>query len=259
MDNKTFALVTGASGGLGRELSEELARRGYNLILTGTSHRVELFAEELRKRHDVTIIAKIANLTKREEVLQLAADINEHYDLVMLINNAGTGGSQSFEEATNEYLENIIDLNVRATTLLTHELLPNLKRQKRAYILNIGSMAAHNPTAYKTVYPASKAFIWNFSLGLREELKKTSVSVSVASPGAMATSPEITARIERQGFWGKATLKKTSAIAQKCIRQTLKGKRHIVINPLSLALSCLLPDSLRVPLLSHIVKREVST
>ncbi len=257
MDDKTFALVTGASGGLGRELSEELARRGYNLILTGTSHRVELFAEELRKRHNVDIIARIANLTNREEILRLTSEINDNYDLFMLVNNAGTGGSQSFEKVSSEYLENIIDLNVRATTLLTHELLPNLKRQKRGYILNIGSMAAHNPTAYKTVYPASKAFIWSFSLGLREELKGTSVSVSIASPGAMATSPEITARIERQGFWGKATLKKTSAIAQKCIRQTLKGKRHIVINPLSLTLTCLLPDCIRVPILSSIVKKEL--
>ena len=252
-----YALVTGASRGLGRELAEELARRGYSLILTGTNPRVETVAEELHARYGIPTVARIADLTRREEVLALTADLNAHYDLFMLVNNAGTGGTRTFEEAPTDYLENILDLNVRATTLLTHQLLPNLKRQPRAYILNIGSMAALNPTAYKTVYPASKAFLWSFSLGLREELKETGVTVSIASPGAMATNDEVTARIERQGFWGKTTLKRTKHIAHKCIRQTLKGKRHIIINPLSFALSCLLPDVLRVPMLSRIVRREL--
>ncbi len=252
-----YALVTGASRGLGRELAEELARRGCSLILTGTNPRVESVAEELHDRYGIPAVARIADLTRREEVLALTADLNAHYNLFMLVNNAGMGGTRTFEEAPTDYLENILDLNIRATTLLTHQLLPNLKRQPRAYILNIGSMAAHNPTAYKTVYPASKAFLWSFTLGLREELKDTGVSVSIASPGAMATNDEVTARIQRQGFWGKATLKSTKSIARKCIRQTLKGKRHIIINPLSLALSCLLPDVLRTPLLSRIVKREL--
>lgn len=252
-----YALVTGASRGLGRELAEELARRGYSLILTGTNPRVETVAEELHARYGIPAVARIADLTRREEVLALTADLNAHYDLFMLVNNAGMGGTRTFEEAPTDYLENILDLNVRATTLLTHQLLPNLKRQPRAYILNIGSMAALNPTAYKTVYPASKAFLWSFSLGLREELKETGVTVSIASPGAMATNDEVTARIQRQGVWGKATLKNTKSIARKCIRQTLKGKRHIIINPLSFALSSLLPDVLRVPMLSRIVRREL--
>lgn len=254
---KAYALVTGASRGLGRELAEELARRGYSLILTGTNHRVETAAEELRSRYGITVETRIADLTQRDEVLTLTADLNTHYDLFMLVNNAGAGGSRAFEEAPADYLERILDLNVRATTLLTHELLPNLKRQPKAYILNIGSMTAFNPCAYKTVYPASKAFLWSFSLGLREELKGTPVSVSIASPGAMATNDEVTARIQRQGFWGKATLQSTQSIARKCIRQVLRGKRHIVINPLCLFLSCLVPDKLRVPLLSRIVRREL--
>lgn len=256
-DTLRYALVTGASRGLGRDIAEELAQRGFPLILTSTSSRIEETAEELRDRYGIHIVTRIADLTDREEVLRLAADLNDHYELFMLVNNAGMGGSAAFETSTTENLERILDLNVRATTLLTHELLPNLQRQPRAYILNIGSMAAHNPTAYKTVYPASKAFVWSFSLGLREELKGTPVSVSIASPGAMTTNEEVTARIQRQGLWGKATLKSTQHIARKCVRQTLKGKRHIIINPVAFALSCLVPDSVRVPLLSQIVRREL--
>ncbi|MBO4488676.1 MAG: SDR family NAD(P)-dependent oxidoreductase [Bacteroidales bacterium] len=254
---KAYALVTGASRGLGRDIAEELAQRGFPLILTSTNSRIEETAEELRDRYGIPIVTRIADLTNREDVLRLTADLNDHYELFMLVNNAGMGGSRSFSEAPTDYLERIIDLNIMAVTLLTHELLPNLKRQPKAYILNIGSMTAFNPCAYKTVYPASKAFLWSFSLGLREELKGSAVSVSIASPGAMATNDEVTARIQRQGFWGKATLKSTQHIARKCVRQTLKGKRHIIINPLALALSCLVPDSVRVPLLSRIVKREL--
>ena len=141
--------------------------------------------------------------------------------------------------------------------MLTHALLPNLLRQPHAYVLNIGSMAAHTPTGFKTVYPASKAFIHHFSLGLREELKDTSVSVSVCSPGAMATNEEVTARIERQGFFGRFTLKSVESIAQKCVRQTLRRKRHIVINPVSYALSKMVPNAIKTPILTRIVKREL--
>ena len=187
----------------------------------------------------------------------MAEAINCQFDVFMLVNNAGVGGTKRFEDADVAYLENIINLNVRCTALLTHELLPNLKRQPKSYILNVGSMAAHTPTAYKTVYPASKSFVLSFSLGLREELKKTSVSVSVASPGAMATNPEVTQRILNQGFFGKFTLKSTEAIARKCVRQTLRGKRHIVINPVSLFFSSFIPNAIKTPLLSKIVKREL--
>ena len=148
-------------------------------------------------------------------------------------------------------------MNVRCTTLLIHELLPNLKRQSKSYILNVGSMAALTPTGYKTVYPASKSFVYSFSLGLREELKKTSISVSVALPGAMATNPDVVERIARQGFFGKATLKSTQSVAQKCVRQTLRGKRKIVINPLSQFLSAIVPERCRTRMLSKIVRREI--
>lgn len=250
-------MVTGASRGLGKDIALELARRGIPTILVGTNERVRAVCDEIVTTWHVRSECYITDLTKRENVLKMAEAINCQFEVFMLINNAGVGGTHGFEDASVEYIENIIDLNVRCTALLTHQILPNLKRQPKSYILNVGSMAAHTPTGFKTVYPASKSFVLFFSLGLREELKGTPVSVSVASPGAMATNAEVTERILKQGFLGKFTLKSTEAIARKCVRQTLRRKRLIVINPISYWLSSLVPNVLKTPILSRIVRREI--
>lgn len=256
-NSERYALVTGASRGLGKAIAIELARRGYPTILVSRSDKVHETCEEIASRYHTPSVGFSADLTDPAAIANLADQVNATYQVFMLVNNAGTGGSRRFVEASTQYLENILDLNTKATALLTHALLPNLLRQPHAYVLNIGSMAAHTPTGFKTVYPASKAFIQHFSLGLREELKDTSVSVSVCSPGAMATNEEVTARIERQGFFGRFTLKSVESIAQKCVRQTLRGKRHIVINPVSYALSKMVPNAIKTPILTRIVKREL--
>ena len=214
-----YAVVTGASRGLGKELVIELARRGISSIMIGTNENVGLACAEINAKYNTQCVSFTANLCQKEEVLALAEKINSQYEIFMLVNNAGMGGSRAFLEADADYIDRIIQLNARATALLMHELLPNLLKRERAYILNIGSMAAFTATGYKTVYPASKAFLKHFSYGMREEFKGTPVSISYASPGAMATNPEVTARIEKQGFLGRFTLKTTEKIAHKCIRQ----------------------------------------
>lgn len=254
--SNSYAVVTGASRGLGKTIAEELSLRGFNTILVGTSTRTQEVCQELMDTYHTQSVCFMTDLTVENNVLQLAEDINRQYDVFMLVNNAGTGGSREFADAPVAYLDNIINLNIRCTTLLTHQLLPNLMRQSRSHILNIGSMAAFTPTGYKTIYPASKSFVYVFSLGLREELQGTPVSVSVCSPGAMATNPDVTARIQKQGFWGRATLKSTESIARKCIRQTLRGKRQVIVNPIAYGLSHLVPTTLKTWAMSRIVKQE---
>src|SRR5690606_15313804 len=115
---------------------------------------------------------------------------NDNFNIDMLINNAGLGGDLPFLEASPDYIEDIILLNTYALAMLTRLLLTNLINQKRAYILNIASLAAFSPMPYKTVYPASKAFVYSFSRGLDAELRGTGVTVSVAHPGGMRTNAE---------------------------------------------------------------------
>lgn len=252
-----YALVTGASKGLGREIAMELARRGYPSLLVSSTETVHSVKEEILKNYHVDCQSFIVDLSNETEVREWAEMMSTNYAVFMLINNVGTGGSRTFATADMDYLLRILHLNVLCTTILTKALLPNLQHHTPAHILNIGSMVGFTPTAYKTVYPASKAYIHSFSKSLREELKGTGVSVTLAAPGAMASSPEICERIERQGFFGRITLRPTPEIARKCVDGTLRGKRQIILNPLSYLLSRYLPERWRIPLLSHIVKREL--
>lgn len=140
-------------------------------------------------------------------------------------------------------------------------MLPELKNHPNAYILNVASMASFSPIAYKTVYPASKAFIWSFSRGLYEELKDTGVFVGVIHPGPMRTNPDVIKRINRQGILGKMGLISTDRMAKIAIRQMIKRDSLIIpgyLNKLNWLLIKIVPVWIRLPLLSCVVKREIN-
>ena len=255
--SELFAVVTGTSRGLGRALAYELAQRHINLLLVSSNPEVEHLKDDLVRQYGIQAHHFVADMTKTDEVMALTETINAQYKVFMLINNSGVGGSCAFEKTDSAYIQRILQLNVMATALMTKGLIDNLLAQENSYILNVASMAAVTPIAYKTVYPASKAFVVDFSLALRQEYRGTSLSVSVALPGAMATNPDATARIERQGFFGKLTLATVEQVAAKCVRQLLRRKRLILINPVAYFASMLIPKSLRTKLISRVVKREV--
>lgn len=158
-----FAVITGSSQGLGKSFAYQLAAEGWNLILISLpGEDLKRLSMVLKDRFGIQTYYYETDLTIRENIMAVSEWINREFNIHMLINNAGIGGTKRFEEASCVYIEKIIQLNVLATTLLTHQLLRNLKRQEKAYILNVSSLAAFSPIAYKTVYPASKAFIHSF-------------------------------------------------------------------------------------------------
>lgn len=254
----SYAVVTGASQGLGKSFAQELAKKGTNLILISLPDQdLPALSFNLQQQFGVQVVYKETDLSIKENVLAVCNWINEHYNVHFLINNAGIGGTKKFEDATAFYIEKIIQLNVLATSLLTHQLLSNLKKQKKSYILNVSSLAAFSPIGYKTVYPASKAFIHSFSRGLYQELKETNVFVSVVNPGAMATNAEVSERIKNQGFIGKLTLLNPDKVAKKCIKQIIKRDTVIMVNPMSWLMLRLLPIWIRLPLMTKAIKREI--
>ena len=256
MNNK-YAIITGASKGLGRELAFELARRGFPTLLVSSTEAIHAVREEISKKYSADCQSFIVDLSNENAVREWAETISANYAISILINNVGTGGSRAIETADMDYLLRILHLNILCTTILTKSLLQNLQQNAPSYILNIGSMAGFTATAYKTVYPASKSYVHAFSKSLREELKGMGVSVTLAAPGAMATNAEVTARIAKQGFFGRATLKSTPEIARKYLDGMFQKKRQIILNPLSYLLTRLIPERWRIPLLSRIVKREL--
>ncbi|WP_370900400.1 SDR family NAD(P)-dependent oxidoreductase [Chryseobacterium gossypii] len=257
---ESFAVVTGASRGLGKAFAKNLAKKKMNVILISLPGQdVDQLSREIARRYQVKTDYYEVDLSVNENIFKLTDWLNSSYNIHILINNAGLGGTRKFMEASPEYINSILQVNVTATSLITHQLLPNLMRQPEAYILNVSSMAAFSPIGFKTVYPASKTFIHSFSRGLYEELKHTNVFVSVVNPGAMATNPDVCKRIEKQGFLGKLTLLDPDKVADYCINQLLKRDTVIMVNPLSWMLLKILPVWIKLPLMTNAIKREINT
>jgi hypothetical protein len=261
MKQEIYTLITGASKGLGKCLAIECAQKGRNLILVALPNEdVIQTANELSKKYKINAIGYEIDLTSEEKLNTLADWVKSNYQIDMLINNAGIGGTKHFNEAKTHYIDTIIQLNMKALVLLTHQLLPLLKEQKEAYILNIASLAAFVPMPYKTIYPASKAFVSSFSRGLNAELKGSNVSVSVAYPGGMATNKEIIARMENYSDFVKSTFlspKKTAAI---CIAQMLDRKTIIVpgmANKISRLFIQFIPENIRFTIFRKNLKKEM--
>lgn len=255
-----FAVITGASSGLGRAFAFELAKRKTNLVLIALpGEGLDMLAKELQ-RTGVRAEYFETDLTRHENILAVSEWVNTHFEVFMLINNAGMGGTRRFLDADMDYLNNIIQLNVMSTSLLTRALLPNLLGQDQSYILNVSSMAAFSPMGYKTVYPASKAFVHHFTRGLYQELKDTRVFVSVVNPGPMKTNKDVTDRINRQGWMGKLGLLTPEEVAEISVRQLFKKDTVIMLN-LSNGFNWLLmkviPIWLRLPLLTKAIEREI--
>ena len=260
---ESYAVVTGSANGLGKELAIELSKRRINTILIDLPGKgLPELCKGLVRTYRTKSLFFETDLTKTDNLLSVSEQINCRYNVYILINNAGIGGTKKFDEADVAYLNRIIHLNVIATTVLTRQLLPNLKKQKKAYILNVASMAAFSPIGFKTVYPASKVFVYSFSRGLHEELKETNISVSVVNPGPMKTNKEVTNRINHtRNFFGKIGVMPPQKAARICLDQMLKGKASILLNKANLfnwLLMKITPADIKIPLITRVAYKEIS-
>lgn len=282
MENKDYALITGASQGLGRALAEECAGRGYNLVLIALPESgLQEVATIIRLIYRVDVRAREMDLTESEGPTSLADWIrSQELRLVMLINNAGVGYNRRFDESSLGENEATIELNVLALVRLTHVVLPLLApggpatlaaqphahrpRPRRrtpesgSHILNVGSLAAFFPMPFMPVYSPTKSFVLNFSLALREELVARGVSVSVLCPNGIRTNRGCREQIDRQGVAGRMTCRYPDEVAREAVSRLLRGKAVIVpglLNKLLRVLAGVVPRSL----VSWVVSRHWGT
>lgn len=255
---KEFALITGAAAGLGKAFAHELSGRGFNIILVDLQNRGLMdVCEEIEREYGNEAVYFECDLTELDSMVDMSNAVNDNYDVSVLINNAGIGGTCRFEDAGLDYINNIIQLNIAATTLMVRLLLPNLKRQSKSYVLNVSSMAAFSPIAFKTVYPASKAFVHSFTRSMYQEYRKTNVFFSVVYPGPMKTNADVTARINRQGFWGKLVALSPEKVAKLSVNQLFRKNPYIIFNAFNWFLMIITPVWFKLPLLSSAMKREL--
>jgi uncharacterized protein len=185
MRSSSFALVTGASQGLGRVFARALAARKQNVILVARSRdKLEELASELRRSQSIAAEVFELDLASPAAGRCLAQQIRDrNLQVDLLINNAGFGVRGEFRSLTLQRQMEMLSLNNAAVVELTYSLLPSLMEHPQAGIINVSSTAGFQPIPFASLYAATKAFLTSFSLGLQEELRSSKVSVVTLCPG----------------------------------------------------------------------------
>ncbi|PJJ76115.1 hypothetical protein BXY57_1718 [Thermoflavifilum aggregans] len=185
-----YALVTGASSGIGKEIARCLAQRNWNLLLVARNEEIlAQTSSELHQQYQVDVRYLPADLSESAEVDKLIQWVrHQQTPLGVLVNNAGYGVWGSFDTLSWQAQQQMLQVNVMALLQITHSLLPLLQADKEpAYILQVGSLAGYLPLPYFNLYAASKALVNSFTRALAYELRSQNIYVTLLAPGAVAT------------------------------------------------------------------------
>lgn len=184
-DQRSFAIVTGASTGIGLELAKCCARAGYDLLIAADEPAIEIAAISLRGS-GVSVDAVQVDLATEEGVNRLC-EAAKGRPVDALLANAGRGLGHAFLEQSFADARKVVDTNVVGTLYLVHRIGNEMRRRDSGRILITGSIAGFTPGSFQAVYNASKAFLNSFSFALREELRDSAVTVTCLMPGATET------------------------------------------------------------------------
>ena len=225
-----YALVTGASSGIGLALAEALARRGRNLILLARQRdALESIAVELTQRFSVDVLFRICDLSEPLQLSGLLHELEQNGLVIdLLVNNAGLGSSGDFVAQHWSQEQDLLEVNVLAVARLCHAIGTRMAGRGNGQILNVASVAAFQPGPGMSSYDASKAYVLHFSEGLREELKPHGVKVSVLCPGPTRSAFFRKARLDTRRLEGGKLMLTAEEVAQIAVRG-LERNRAIII------------------------------
>lgn len=247
-----YAVITGASSGIGKEFAIELSQKGYNLILTARNkEKLDAIARKLDKCEIV-----IADLSKEEDVVYLFDRIKDK-KIDIFINNAGFGDCSYFLDGDINKETKMIDVNIKALHLLTKLILKQMQKYNEGYLLNVASSAGLLPAGpYMATYYATKSYVTSLTTAIAQELKghHSHVYIGALCPGPVDTEFNSHANVE-------FALKGISP--KECVSYALKKmkKRKIIIVPtltMKFSIFCtkILPRKLYVSIVSHQQKKK---
>lgn len=208
-----YALVTGASGGIGEAFAEELAQKGLNLVLVARRlAKLEAVAERVTRAHGVETCVIEADLGVPEYVDRIVAEVS-NLDIGLYIANAGFGTAGAFVENDPNTELNMIDVNCRALAALAHPLASSMKTRRRGGMVFLSSIVAFQGVAHSANYAATKAYVQTLAEGLAMELHPSGIDVLSSAPGPVAT-----------GFATRADMQMGRAATPKAVaKATLKA------------------------------------
>jgi len=215
-----WALVTGASAGIGLELARQLAAAGTNLVLTARrTDRLQTLAAEFAAKHGTKVEIRGADLTEPGAPEQIYAFTNGlGIEIELLVNNAGFGAFGYVHKIPSQRIAEMIQVNCTAVVTLTQLYVPEMIARRRGDVLIVSSVAAFQPVPFNSAYAATKAFDLLFAEGIAEELRPFGVKVCTLCPGSTTTefqdvakqpdrtfrSPETAEKVARVGLEGMA-------------------------------------------------------
>lgn len=227
-----WALITGASSGIGAEFARRLASRGMHLVLVARrKDLLEKLADELHTAHGTKceiISADLASPAQPSAVSTVVSEIaRRNIQVELLINNAGFGYVGEIETTDVDRVVQMINLNIAALTELTYRLLPGMMQRGHGAVINVASVAAFQPVAYMGVYAATKAFVLHFSEALWAEAREKGVTVMALCPGP--TQTDFFDVAGAKGWLAKKRSQKAEEVV-KCALRALEKKRQYVVS-----------------------------
>ncbi len=230
MEEKRYALITGATGGLGKAFAWETAAKGYALLLTGRSEeKLATLKEELAREYpDTEIKTYAAELSDSNERARLWNRIvGENILISLLVNVAGADIQKGVTEYTEEKICFQCRVNFEAAASNCRYAIEN--KAERLEIVNISSVSGIYPMPYFAIYSATKGALTSFSQSLRAEMKGKGVCVTAILPGAMPTREDIKEQIQGQGLWGKLAVKTPQQVAKASLKGVRRNKRKVIV------------------------------
>lgn len=225
---KELALVTGASAGIGFHLAHQLAERGYDIIGVGGSDRITTLAERLSASGvDVTpVAADLSTAEGVDELWQRVEDLGRPLDVAAL--NAGVSLGGGFVDTPIEAELRMIGLNITSQVLLAKRVVAAMVERRRGRILITSSLSALTPTPYESIYGPTRAFMYSFAQGLREEMREYGITVTALLPGATATEFHHRAGMGNTKFGANDWKNDPELVARQGVDGLFADKDHVV-------------------------------
>jgi short-subunit dehydrogenase len=244
-----YALITGATSGIGLELARTFAQNNYNLLIVARNPEDLAAAVQELEAYGVIVIPYAKNLSNRQEVYSLCHEIKTlGVQVDVLVNNAGQGIYGEFKDTDVLRELSIIDLNIAAVVILTKYFLQEMLARKEGKILNLGSTAGKMPGPWLSVYHGTKAFIISFSEAIREEVKDSGGTVTTLMPGATDTDFFDKAHMEDSKIvQDKEKLASPAEVARAVYDALMKADDKVIVgfkNKIQVAKANIMPDDM---------------
>ena len=244
-NKNSWAVITGASGGIGRALAHECAQDGYHVVLAGRGEQdLRKLAREIEKKHSVKSLVFGGDLSDAHTPKKLYQLTQQRKcNVEVLINNAGFGDYGPFAKSQQAVATDMIAVNVGALTALARLLGAGMVEQKSGRMMNVASTAAFLPGPYMAVYYATKAYVLSFSQALSQEWQGSGVTVTALCPGPTKTGFARASNATNAGIF-RGKLPTAEEVAYFGYRSMMRGKRvavHGWRNKLAMQLTRFLP------------------